>query len=261
MEYHLSSGGGRSGPHTQFYIIDGIRDGRFTGNELVWRRGLESWLPLKEVEDFSGYWAPSPEVLEKAQAARQLARSELDRPQPWLRFWARVLDYTWFTLGLGIVASILLPVSAVIGIQKLAMMHVPVDALALLLYVPVEAWLLCRWGTTPGRALLRIRVRRLDNGLPDFRQALLRSFQVFIKGMGLGLPFISLFAMAWWRLRLKEKGVAAWDEANETRVEHGEPEVWRFLVLAGILLGLALMVAVALSMSAEMMEAMSRLPK
>ena len=44
-------------------------------------------------------------------------------------------------------------------------------------------------------------------------------------------------------------------------VEHGEPEVWRFLVLAGILMGLVLLVAVALSMSAEVMEAMSRLPK
>lgn len=253
VDYHLSIAGESSGPHTQFYIIEGIREGRFKGDELAWRIGLGEWRPLRQIEDFAGYWPPTPEMLAEADAARQFARTELDRPQPWLRFWARVLDYTWLAFVLSLAANVFLPGTALLWVQKLALMHVPVDAFAMLLYVPVEAWCLSRWGTTPGRSLLRIQVRRLDGGLPGFQQALRRSFQVFVKGIALGLPFVSLFAMAWWRIRLLQKGVTAWDESNETRVEHGEPEVWRYVLVAGILLGLAVMFLVALSMMKEML--------
>jgi uncharacterized RDD family membrane protein YckC len=263
MEYHLSIAGQRSGPHSQFWIIDGIRDGRLKGDELTWRMGLEDWQPLRKIADFEGYWPPTPEMIAQAEAARALARSELDRPQPWLRFWARVLDYSLFLMSLSLLANLLFPGTALIHLQQLAMLHVPMDALSLLLYVPLEAWMLSRSGTTPGRALLRIQVRRLDGGLPGFRQALRRSFQVYVKGMALGLflPIPASFTMAWWRLRLLQRGVTSWDEQNETRVEHGEPQVWRYLVLAGIVLGLAMMFIIALSMTPEMIEAMSRLPK
>lgn len=263
MEYHLSIAGERSGPHSQLYIIEGIREGRLKGDELAWRLGLDEWQPLRKIADFEGYWPPTPEMIAQAEAARSLARSELDRPQPWLRFWARVLDYSWFLMGLSVVVNLVFPGKALALAQQLAGLYVPMDALSLLLYVPLEAWMLSRSGTTPGRALLRIQVRRLDGGLPGFRQALRRSFQVYVKGMALGLflPIPSSFTMAWWRLRLQQRGVTSWDEQNETRVEHGEPQVWRYLVLAGIMLGLALIVFIGMSMTPEMIEEMSRLPK
>jgi hypothetical protein len=127
-----------------------------------------------------------------------------------------------------------------------------------LIYVPLEAWLLSSFGSTPGRALLRVQVRRLDGGLPAFSQALRRSFHVYWKGLALGLPFISLVAMLWARQTLLQRGITPWDEANETRVEHGEPEPWRYLVLAGIILGIAI---TAMLVVGRLAEEMSRLPK
>src|SRR5437667_8868679 len=101
MEYHLSSAGERSGPHTQFQIIEGIREGRLQGDELVWRVGLQDWQPLRAVTEFESFWPLSEEMRLQAEHARMLARAELDRPRPWLRFWARMLDYFWFMLVLG----------------------------------------------------------------------------------------------------------------------------------------------------------------
>lgn len=213
---------------------------------------MTEWIPLKEAVEFESYWPVTEEARQMAEAARQIARAELDRPRPWLRFWARALDYLWFVFTITLLVQPLL-----LGKMQ-DMVSAPwarfMDTILLLLYVPLESWLLATFGTTPGRALLRIQVRRLDGAVPTFRQALARSFQVFLKGLALGLPIVYFVAMAWWRLRLLHKGVTAWDEACETRVEHGEPEVWRYLVLIGVILGVSLMGLLALEMLAEQMR-------
>lgn len=62
MEYHLSIAGERSGPHTQFHIIEGIRDERLKGDELLWHVGLQDWQPLRTVREFEGFWPVSEET-------------------------------------------------------------------------------------------------------------------------------------------------------------------------------------------------------
>ena len=64
--------------------------------------------------------------------------------------------------------------------------------------------------------------------------------------------------MIWARLRLLQRGATPWDEANETRVEHGEPEPWRYMVLAAVIVSVAVVDMIALG---QMAEEMSRLPK
>jgi hypothetical protein len=76
--------------------------------------------------------------------------------------------------------------------------------------------------------------------LPSYRQALHRSLSVYVKGLALGLPFISMMVMIWWKFRLMQTRVTPWDESSETRVEHGEPDSWRYVVLVGIVLGVAM---------------------
>jgi hypothetical protein len=260
VDYHLSIAGERSGPHTQFQIIDGIRDGRYKGEELAWRLGLTDWQPLRTLADFEGFWPVSEETKQQAEAARQLARIELDRPQPGIRFWARWPDYIWFVPLYLLAASPWLPDEPSGLPTEPWAQHLLFDALRVLMflvYVPVEAWMLSKFGTTPGRALLRVQVRRLDGGLPLFSQALRRSFQVFIFGMGLGLPVVNLVAMFWSRASVMRRGVAPWDESNETRVEHGEPEPWRYLVLIGVILGIFITFAL---LAGRVMEEMQHLP-
>jgi hypothetical protein len=133
----------------------------------------------------------------------------------------------------------------------------------MLFYVPVEAWCISRYGTTPGKALLRIQVCTLEGGLPTFRQALVRSFLVYVKGMGLGIYVVPLFTMSYSRVVLMQSGKTSWDRACGTRVEHGEPEMWRFLVVIAIMMGITFFLTVGLLlMSHEMMDALrSSLPK
>lgn len=252
MEYFISIAGERTGPHTQFQIIEKIRDGGFKGDELAWRKGMEEWKPLREVDDFAGYWQPTPQQVVAAEQARQVARIALDTPQPWLRFWARMVDYVWFSLLLGILLNALVPAESLVRFRESLATATPGRALLIMtllntatfvLFIPLEALWLSRRGTTPGKALLRIQVRRLDGSLPDYSQALLRSALVFVKGVALCLPVIPLFVMSWCRIRLIQLGVTSWDEQTGLRVEHGEPETWRYLIVFVIAAFIALIFA------------------
>jgi uncharacterized RDD family membrane protein YckC len=264
MEYHLSIAGERTGPHSQFYVIDRIREGVLDGRELVWRMGMDAWLPLKEVEDFSSYWPPSPEEIARVEAVHEKGPLQLqpDVPRPWMRFWARMVDYFWFTFALGMIFVALLPPSTIQWLMGETALQMVFNSLSLLLYAPLEAGFLSRFGTTPGRALLRIQIRGLDGALPSYRQALIRSLLVWAKGLGFCfLPILSLATMAWWRIRLMQKGVTSWDETCGTHVQHGQPEVWRFLALTALVGIVMVLVIVSVLMSQELQDMMRNLPK
>jgi uncharacterized RDD family membrane protein YckC len=261
MDYHLTIAGERSGPFSQFSLIDKIREGKLKGDELVWHRGLTGWVPLRELEEFTSYWPITEEQKANAEAARTVARTELDYPQPWMRFWARLIDYLWFGILVWSLITTFLPQETVKWIVKVALMGVPLNSLVYLLYVPLEAWMLSTKGTTPGKSLLQVQVRNLKGGLPTFDQALVRSFQVWLKGVAMWLPLVSLFAMTWWRVRLMQKGTTSWDEACETKVEHGEPAFWRYTLLGSIILIMLAGLVFTMIMSKDLLEAMQNLPK
>lgn len=255
MEYFISIGGERTGPHSQFQIIEKIRDGGLKGEDIAWRKGVEEWKPLREFDEFTGYWKPTPEKIVEAEHARQVARIALDTPQPWLRFWARTMDYVWFSMLFGMLLNALIPRDSLEHLREILTTATPGRALVImtllntgtfLLFIPLEALWLSRRGTTPGKALLRIQVRRMDGSLPDYSQALLRSALVFVKGVALCLPIIPLFVMSWCRIRLIQLGTTSWDEQTGLRVEHGEPETWRYLIVVVIAAFIALIFASSL---------------
>lgn len=261
MEYFLSIAGGQSGPHTQLEMIGRIRDGTLKGDELVWRKGFSEWTQLRKLNEFEDAWPVTQEMVQTAEKARDLARTALDTPQPWLRFWARMVDYMWFTVVLWLVLAAALPNAALHWLLSSLILGAPLAPMFLLAFVPMEAWLLSRRGTTPGKSLLLVQVRRLDGGLPTFKQALMRSLQVYVKGVALWMPFISLLVMSYWRLRLLRKKVTAWDETTELRVEHGEPEVWRYLLVPLLVFLTMLALGLLFSQSPEAEEMMRNLPK
>lgn len=261
MEYHLSIAGEKSGPHSKFFLIARIRDGELSRDMLCWRKGLPGWELLGELVDFEDCW---PDGEEKSSANNTLVKGEdqgLNKPHPWYRFWARALDYMWFGGLVWMLLSLLLPQDKMEWIMKMVIAGAPLNSLVFLCYAPLEAWMLSWRGTTPGRALMCIQVLRHDGRLLTFEQALWRSFQVFVKGVALLLPIANLFAMAWWRVRLMQKGVTPWDESSKSTVVHGELEGWRYAVLAGMVAIMALGMALSVAMSKELIEQMQHLPK
>jgi len=109
---------------------------------------------------------------------------------PFRRFFARALDTALIQL---------VPLSVLTLVFRCNLMGLaPVwdwalAAAACLLLIPVEAFLISRFGTTPGKWLMGIRLEHVDGRKLTYEEALDRAKQVFWKGQGAKLPIVTLW--------------------------------------------------------------------
>jgi hypothetical protein len=134
--------------------------------------------------------------------------------RPWIRWASRIFDLYLFSFLTGIILELLYP-SALTKIPDKIW-----EVFLIFIYVFVEPVMLCSWGTTPGKELLRIRLRRQNGTKLSYSQALSRSFSVWIKGLGLGIPLVSLFTLVSSYNHLTKKGVTTWDRDGNFSVSH-----------------------------------------
>lgn len=137
--------------------------------------------------------------------------------RPWPRFWSRLLDLSiWITVvgstaGLLFTDFVMLPAFQGSGVGLFGVVLLPF-ALAL------DALTLALVGNTPGRALVGLRVERLDGERVTIMQALSRNAQIWIFGMAFGIPIIALFTYNNNSSKLNSGKQTSWDEAIGTRV-------------------------------------------
>jgi hypothetical protein len=103
--------------------------------------------------------------------------------------------------------------------------------------LPLEAIALGLFGRTPGKALLGLEVRRRDGGRPGLLTGVRRAREVFVRGLGLGIPLVNLIAIVASGARLINKGATSWDErlGLETRAETLDAR--RVQIALGVLVG------------------------
>ena len=95
------------------------------------------------------------------------------------------------------------------------------------LWVILEPIILSIFGTTPGKALFRLRLVS-DNKKPNY---LGRSVAVWAVGMGFGIPLVFLFTMLNAARRLKENGKTDWDRWTGFSVKAEPLSIIRKIVL------------------------------
>lgn len=165
--------------------------------------------------------------------------------RPWVRYWARMLDVYLFCVALAVITTLNgVTLFEAPGREQVA------SLLAVFGWAFTEAGLLASFGTTPGKALLRIRLvppphagERVPYGV-----ALTRSLRVWWRGLGAGLPLVSLFTLLRAHGRLKRHGASSWDIDGGWRVEHGRVGPWRALaalLMFGAMLGLVVVGSVS----------------
>ncbi len=142
---------------------------------------------------------------------------------PWNRFLSRMLDYSLFEILIYIIISLAFPSLSFSRYGKFI-------AIEFLLWVPIEALLLSTWGYTPGKFLLKTTLRKHFNKKLDFQDALRRSFSVWFRGIGLGIPIVNIFAMFFAFSRLKTQGITSWDRDEKITVTHHPVGVYRFVI-------------------------------
>ena len=229
MEVWIIRDGEKAGPFQDFEIRRKISTEEITAETPAWHEGLETWMPISNLVIFKNEFEKKPEAL--PIEAEGPALGVLPPPLPEKPVYTRRFFARWFDLQ--VYASLWWLTLWLLGVN---LGNVWGNSMAtLLLFVPwfaLEAFLIHRLGTTPGKWLLGIRIRNIDDTYLTISASIRRAIRVLLAGVGLGwwLPFttfcqgISLFVA-------KRFGNALWDFAGGHRVLSDALKPWRVILL------------------------------
>ncbi len=231
--WHYVVGQERLGPVSEGEIGGLIREGRITRDTLVWKPGFEGWRAAEKA--LAPLFAETPPPIPTpplVPTSVRLSKDDMSSPRddaptttiptnswsgleatgPWPRLWARAID-CWLlapaiAFGIGIFTAIYYPTLYV----KLMSMNNTVVGLGLLPIVGVVlALMMALIGTTPGKAILGIRVISIADG-NKFLFYLIRELKVWVFGLGLGIPIVALFTQVYQCRRVGAGKAAGYDE-------------------------------------------------
>ena len=226
--WHYQDGTNTIGPLPESQLKALCMSGRLQIDSLVWSEGMSEW------DKASTYFVVPPliptanETTKTDELGTTGATPLLQQGRPWTRFFARCIDIILFGISVGIVLGIFAP-------SLLEINDAIFGILLTLGFVFVEPLMFANWGTTPGKWLLMIQVRNLDGTGMTYSKALERAFNVWIKGLGAGIPIVTLFTELHSFNTLKKQGVTSWDK-DRFSVTHGKIAVWKIAVVVIIIL-------------------------
>jgi DNA-binding transcriptional MerR regulator len=120
-----------------------------------------------------------------------LGRRDFQEPvekeiHPWRRFFARWLDYGLWSAIISFILIVLLRLRPLPG----NFLNVLITIAGMALFIPVEALMLWKFGTTPGKYALGIRLESIQGGNLTWDEALHRSCNVYVQGCGCCIPLL-----------------------------------------------------------------------
>ena len=201
MDIWIILDGEKAGPIHDFEIRRKIETRELPATTPAWHEGLDAWKPLIEIDLFTREF----EIAVIPPPADKLPPPLPKKTAYIRRFWARWFDlylYTglwWFAMwaaGQDIKAALLNP--------WLMFFHcVPWFAL--------EALLIHKFRTTPGKWLLGLQVVNNDSSQLDLAASIRRSLRVMFSGVGFGWGLLAVFCQALSLFTAKRLGTPLWD--------------------------------------------------
>lgn len=218
MDIWIIQDGVKHGPIHDFEVRRRIESGELTADTPSWHEGLDGWRSLVEIPLFTREFerleglketAPPPEPARVSPATPPAP----DRAHLVRRFWAR-----WFDLYL------------FAGVWWFGMWATGRDIggilnnpwIILFQYIPwfvLEAVLIHRFGFTPGKWLLGIRVANDNGTLLSLAESTRRSARVLFLGIGFGWGILALICQIMAYFTTRRIGRPLWDHAGGHHLE------------------------------------------
>lgn len=232
----------QQGPIEEEKLFEYFSSGQLDRNTLIWSKGMINWEKAENIPQFEeAFLEPPPlnlppEVPGGNEAAHNKAKP---KGRPWIRYLAKMVDLTIFSLILGFCLGFLIP--------DFYFEEIPepfLSMLILIVWVIVEPICLVLFGNTLGRALLKTKIVPVEGEKIDLEKAYKRTFGWWARGLGLGIPIVNIICALISYGDLQKNGVTPWDKKNNLITVHRNPGVFRIVfaiatlvltVLAGFL--------------------------
>lgn len=163
--------------------------------------------------------------------------AEFELARAWPRFWARLLDISILALPVGMLLGLLFPSLMVLDLGTRAAEFV-IGIIALPVIMVIDALLLSLLGTSPGKAIVGLKVVDMEMRKLSTETALRRNLLLYLKGLVAGIPFLNLVGYGKGHADVREQGFTSWDEATNSRVIENGYHVARAAIAAAIVIGL-----------------------
>lgn len=163
-----------------------------------------------------------------------MAAKNARAPRPWIRLWARSIDYflwgviIYFPMGIADAAG---AISSNTYLQLIKLYPL----LIAFTWALVEPIVLVVFDTTIGKALLRVRLTHQSNenlSWADLAALFQRSMSVWLKGVGMGYLVATLITGLVSYRKLTSHGETSWDRDYGFTVTHGKAGYVRCSVAA-----------------------------
>lgn len=156
----------------------------------------------------------------------------------WLRYFARIIDMAIGLFTIGIIVGLIIGIFLYIfdAIQLLDQISELIFiVISILIYFFIEAKIISKYATTPAKKLLGISIVGVNGEKLDYKTSLNRSLTLWLKGLGLMIPIVSLIALIMSYNGYVEQGTTPWDKDNGAVVQYEPIGTIRFAI--GIILG------------------------
>ena len=138
---------------------------------------------------------------------------------PWRRYFARRIDLLIVRILILFLFTVLLRIRPV---NSLLYTLIGFEVVAHLVLIPLEGLMLFRWGTTPGKWIMGIRVESVNGGNLSLSVALVRAWAVLKDGFGYTIPLYGLWTQYQAYREYKEDGAVCWDVEYEAEMQFEE---------------------------------------
>jgi uncharacterized RDD family membrane protein YckC len=221
VEWYLHEGSQRIGPVCDEALRVMAASRRLAPGTLLWCEGMTAAAAASNIE---GLFAP--------EVSPALA-------PVWRRYWARMCDILIAVVVVIFIAALLRPsffdeggaFAGETGDRVLGILALP---LALLL----DAAFYWSFGNTPGKAMAGIRTVREDGERLSLSQTVNRNLGLWVHGLGLGIPLISLFTLAKSHRKGRTGAPCRWEESSGARSYSDTDSRVRTVMVALVFLGL-----------------------
>lgn len=146
-------------------------------------------------------------------------------PKPWARYFAKSVDYSLFSPLISFM------------IWKIGYFQPHswgfVSIISVLLWACLEGFMISYIGTTPGKALMGIRIVKNNFAYSDkicLKKSLIRSVYCWFAGLGAGIPIIGIFTMIYNYKKLTRNELTSWDKEVDSVVLYQQVPTFRYVI-------------------------------
>lgn len=195
---------------------------------LVWCPGMAEWGRAGDQFALRRYFQPPPlPSYDRAATTRQLVIERDDRPilveqepaslHPWRRYFARMFDLYFFYLFFFFFLGIVFPKLFAHSDKSFDVLYAILGTAA---YAVFEGFCLNVFGSSLGKRLYGIKLTRSDEDGLTLAVSFKRSFAVWARGMGIGIPIVTLVTLIVAYQNLAKDKQTSWDRDCQCVTTH-----------------------------------------